>query len=383
VKLDISFLGLNRERFGKVLGKSLSILKQDGPLMNKKELDRIKMTGAISFLCLLSLSIVSITQSTYRLTFAQGEEKSMMNMTSSLPQPNGNGTLLKVEASNALFEPAVGLSNVYGPKGLFPFEDVFKCGNALTCGIPAGDDSKFTGTFEQKNLNKMTAYEATYTSPVTYGPHQIKGHTYKITLTDTEWNSPDAALPTKNAEFSQMVNNVGFNQIQHGSSQIDRSDVPQLYDSAFLYGHAKVTDITNGNNTVVAKDIFTHVMVAHVMDEKAYYRNMKNEAKSPNMVFLFAVNIPNDTELPGVGKLTAEKAQSFTPLSTDPSLKTTPKISYPVKMDEPREGQIDKPMSQSVIWPVANPKQPLFFTFLVYQNVDVKWTAGMKSGTGQ
>lgn len=98
-------MGLNRERFGKVLGKSLSILKQDGTLMNKKELDRIKMTGAISFFCLLSLSIVSITQSTYRLTFAQGEEKSMMNMTSSLPQPNENGTLLKVEASNALFEP--------------------------------------------------------------------------------------------------------------------------------------------------------------------------------------------------------------------------------------------------------------------------------------
>lgn len=229
----------------------------------------------------------------------------------------------------------------------------------------------------------MTAYEATYTSPVTYGPHQIKGHTYKITLTDTEWNSPDAALPTKNAEFSQMVNNVGFNQIQHGSSQIDRSDVPQLYDLAFLYGHAKVTDITNGNNTEVAKDIFTHAMVAHVMDEKAYYQNMKNEAKSPNMVFLFAVNIPNETELPGVGKLTAEKAQSFTPLSTDPSLKTTPKFSYPVKMDEPREGEIDKPMSQSAIWPVANPKQPLFFTFLVFQNVDAQWTAGMKSDTAQ
>ena len=49
----------------------------------------------------------------------------------------------------------------------------------------------------------MTSYEATYTSPVTYGPHQIKGHTYKITLTDTESNSPDATMPTQNAEFSK------------------------------------------------------------------------------------------------------------------------------------------------------------------------------------
>jgi hypothetical protein len=308
----------------------------------------------------------------------------MMDMMStSLPQPNANGTLLKAEGSDALFEPAAGLSNVYGPKGLFPFADVFKCADALTCGVNAGDDSKFTGTFEEKNLNKMTSYDATYTAPITYGPHQIKGHTYKITLTDTEWNSPDAALPTKNAEFSQIVNNVGFNQIQHGSSQIDRSDVPQLYDLAFLYGHAKVTDITNGNSTVVAEDIFTHLMVAHVMDEKSYYRDMKNEAMSPNMVFLFAVNIPNDTELPGVGKLTAEKAQSFTPLSTDPSLKNTPQFNYPVKIDAPREGQIDKPMSQSAIWPVANPKQPLYFTFLVFQNVDAKWTAGSMDGAEQ
>ena len=101
------------------------------------------------------------------------------------------------------------------------------------------------------------------------------------------------------------------------------------------------------------------------------------------MVFLFAVNIPNNTELPGVGKLSAEKAQSFTPLSTDPSLKTTPQFKYPVKIDAPTDGQIDKPMSQSAVWPVADPKQPLFFTFLVFQNVDVKWTAGMKSGAEQ
>lgn len=86
------------------------------------------------------------------------------------------------------------------------------------------------------------------------------------------WNSPDAALPTRQPEFAQMVNDVGFDQIQHGASHVDGSDVPQLYDKAFLYGHTKVTDITNGNNTEVAKDVFTHVMVAHVMDENAYYK---------------------------------------------------------------------------------------------------------------
>jgi hypothetical protein len=283
-----------------------------------------KMIAVIATLLLLSSAILATTQGGNQLAFAQSGN-SMMNMSSSssLPQPNSNGTLLNVEASNGLFEPAAGLSNVFGPKGLFPFTNVFKCADALTCGVSAGEAAKFTGTFEQGNKQKMTGYEAIYTSPVTYGPHQIKGHTYKITLTDTEWNSKDATLPTKNAEFSELVNNVGFNQIQHGSSQIDRSDVPQLYDLAFLYGHAKVTDVTNGNNTDVAKDIFTHVMVAHVMDEKAYYRNLKDQAMSPTLVLLFGVNIPNDTELPGVGKLSAEKAQSFTPLSTDPSMKAS------------------------------------------------------------
>ena len=192
-----------------------------------------------------------------------------------LPQPNDNSTILKAQASNALFEPAAGLSNVFGPGGLFPFEDVFNCADALTCGVSAGDSATFTGTFEEGNENNLTGYTATYTSPVTYGPQQIEGHTYKIELTDTQWNSADAAMPTRQAEFASMVNDVGLNQIQHGTSMVDRSDVPQLYDHAFLYGHARVTDITNGNNTMVAEDVFTHVMVAHVMDEDAFYSNLK------------------------------------------------------------------------------------------------------------
>jgi hypothetical protein len=51
----------------------------------------------------------------------------------------------------------------------------------------------------------MSAYEAIYTSQVTYGLEQIKGHTYKITLTDTEWNSPDSALPITQAPDSQSI----------------------------------------------------------------------------------------------------------------------------------------------------------------------------------
>lgn len=294
----------------------------------------------------------------------------------SLPQPNDSSTVLKTQASNALFEPAAGLSNVFGPGGLFPFEDVFTCADALTCGVSAGEDAMFTGTFEEGNENNLTGYTATYTSPVTYGPHQLEGHTYQIELTDTYWNSSDAAMPTRQAEFASMVNNVGLNQIQHGASMIDRSDVPQLYDHAFLYGHARVTDVTNGNNTVVAEDVFTHVMVAHVMDEDTFYSNLKGSAASPTMVFLFAINIPSDTELPGVGSLTPEQAQGFTPLPTDSSLTNPPPVDYPVELPDPREGTIEAPEPQSTTWPVANPNQPLLFNFIVYQDTQVTLSSG-------
>jgi hypothetical protein len=178
-------------------------------------------------------------------------------------------------------------------------------------------------------------------------------------------------MPTRQAEFASMVNNVGLDQIQHGASMIDRSDVPQLYDHAFLYGHARVTDVTNGNNTVVAEDVFTHVMVAHVMDEDTFYSNLKESAASPTMVLLFAINIPSDIELPGVGSLTPEQAQGFTPLPTDPSLTNPPPVDYPVELSAPREGTIEAPEPQSTVWPVANPNQPLLFNFLVYQDAQV------------
>ena len=84
---------------------------------------------------------------------------------STLPQPDNNSTVLNVEATNALYQPAVGLTNVFGPEGLFPFTDVFTCANALTCGVPAGEtegdtqgvEATFTGTFEEGNRNNLTS----------------------------------------------------------------------------------------------------------------------------------------------------------------------------------------------------------------------------------
>lgn len=355
----------------------------------KRNKSTMLLTAAPLIASILLLSFISISSIQGQLVMAQPTTSSAQSSpsdisnkltnnqqstsgVSSLPQPNGS-PLVTAKATNSLFEPAAGLSNVFGPKGLFPMTKVFNCANALTCGVSGGgSDAQFTGTFDQGNKNGLTGYQATYTSPVTYGPQQMAGHTYKITLTDLQWNSTDVTKQTRQADFAKQVNNVGLNQIQHGASYVDRSDVPQLFDTAFLYGHAKVTDITNGNNTVVAQDIFTHVMIAHVMDQVRYYKDLTDVANSPTMVFLFAVNIPPGADLPGVGKLTPDKAISFTPLSSDPSLKNTPQVNYPVKMALPAKGIITAPQSQSTAWPVDNPKQPLFFTFLVYQNTDVK-----------
>ena len=89
------------------------------------------------------------------LAYGQSQDNDNNNAgeTSTLPQPNDNDTLINVEASNALFEPAAGLSNVFGPGGLFPFDN-FNCADALTCGVSAGENAEFTGTFEKGNTNK-------------------------------------------------------------------------------------------------------------------------------------------------------------------------------------------------------------------------------------
>jgi hypothetical protein len=86
------------------------------------------------------------------------------------------------------------------------------------------------------------------------------------------------------------------------------------------------------------KNVFTHLMVGHLMNENVYYKNLRDEALTPNLALVFAVNILNDTELPGVGMLSAEEAQSFTPLSSDPSLENSPPFDYPIEFAEPRTG---------------------------------------------
>ena len=90
-----------------------------------------KMIAVIATLLLLSSVILATTQGGNQLAFAQSGN-SMMNMSSSssLPQPNSNGTLLNVEASNGLFEPAAGLSNVFGRKRIVPF---YKCVQMCRC----------------------------------------------------------------------------------------------------------------------------------------------------------------------------------------------------------------------------------------------------------
>lgn len=320
---------------------------------------------------MLLLSIAFSSQLTAR-GIANATDNMNITGTAKLPQPNDPSKIVHAMSTNAIYEPSAGKSHVFSPDGLFPFfNKTFTCGDSLACGVSAGADAKFEGTFEQGNGHNLTGYTATYTSPITYGPQQMAGHTYKLILTDTIWNSTDAAMPTRQAEFARMVNNVGFDQIQHGASHVDRSDVPQLFDTAFLYGHAKVMDVTNGNNTMVAQNIFTHVMIAHVMNETSYYRSLRDDAKSPTMVFLFAINIPSGVDLPGkVPSLTPEQAQSFTPLPTDPALSAAPQFAYPVQIEHAGM-TVSSPMSQSTTWPVDNPKQPLLFNFLIYKDTQV------------
>ena len=96
--------------------------------------------------------------------------------TDPLPQPNDEERVLIAEGSNALFEPAAGLSNVFGPGGLFAMPDTFECADALTCGVSAGEDAEFVGVFDKGNENGVTGYIATYTSTAKYGLKKIEGY---------------------------------------------------------------------------------------------------------------------------------------------------------------------------------------------------------------
>jgi hypothetical protein len=150
---------------------------------------------------------------------------------------------------------------------------------------------------------------------------------------------------------------------------VDRADVPMFMNRVALYGHVNVYDVTDGNK-VVAERIFTHLMIGKVVDEKSFYADMQSNPATPTVVALFVVNIPSGVQLPGgIGPLTPEQAQSFTPMADDLSLTNSPPVNY-----EQLKGQgvdVSKPAQQSTVWPVDNPTQPVFFNFLLFTETHV------------
>jgi hypothetical protein len=281
---------------------------------------------------------------------------------------NGMPYLKAYASGKAIYEPNAGKTNVFGPGGIFPFfNSTFSCGNAITCGTPV--DASFKGVFKEAGGAGDNRFVATYTAPITYGDHQVAGHKYRVEMVDTKWNNDDPAqtpLPTRMPDFLLPGNGVAFDQYQHGHSMVDRADVPLFYNKVAVYGHANVYDETESGK-LVAKNIFMHLMVGKVVDEKAFYGNVQNDDGSPLLVLLFLVNIPSGVQLPGgVGPLTPEQAQSFTPLSDDPSLKNPPPFDY-AKLKQ-MGVDVKEPLPQSTPWSVDNPTQPVFFTFLLFSN---------------
>jgi hypothetical protein len=106
-------------------------------------------------------------------------------------------------------------------------------------------------------------------------------------------------------------------------------------------------------------------MVGHVIDETKFYSDFQFNSPLPLVVALFAVNVPSGVELPGgIGPLTSEQAQGFTPLPDDLSLTNAPPANYTQLKDQ--GVAVEAPMPQSTVWPVDNPTQPVFFTFLLF-----------------
>lgn len=274
---------------------------------------------------------------------------------------------VKVFAKNALYEPNAGKTNVFGPGGIFPFfNDTFACGDAITCGVQVEGDS-FKGVFKEAGMEGDNRFVAEYVAPITYGDHQVQGHKYRIELVDTMWNNPEAEttpMPTRVPQFLAAGNGVAFDQIQHGHSMVDRADVPMFMNKVALYGHVNVYDVTDGNK-LVAEKIFTHMMVGKVVDENSYYEDMQANPATSTVVALFVVNVPSGVQLPGgIGPLTSAQAQSFTPPADDLSLASAPPVNYEQLMEQGVD--VDEPMPQSTVWPVDNPTQPVFFTFLLF-----------------
>jgi hypothetical protein len=266
----------------------------------------------------------------------------------------------------ALYEPSAGRTNVFGPGGIFPFfDDTFACGNDISCGTQV--DASFRGVFKEAGDADDNRFVATYVAPITYGDHQVAGHEYRVEMIDTKWNNDDpeqTPLPTRTPDFLIPGDGVAFDQYQHGHSMIDRADVPLFWNKVALYGHANVYDETEGGR-MVAENIFMHLMVGKAVDEKGFFSDMQNNDGTPLVVLLFLVNIPSGVELPGgIGPLTSEQAQSFTPMSDDPSLTMAPPVDYALL--EELGVDAPEPLPQSTPWSVDNPTQPVFFTFLLF-----------------
>jgi hypothetical protein len=246
----------------------------------------------------------------------------------------------------------VGKTNVFGPGGIFPFfNDTFTCADdVLTCGVMS-EGASFKGVFKEAGEAGDNRFEAEYTAPITYGDHRVAGHKYRIELLDTEWNNADSMLtpsPTTVPGFLVAGKGVALDQIQHGHSMVDRAEAPMFMNKVALYGHVNIYDITDGQEELVVERVFAHLMVGHVIDESKFYSDMQFNSPLPLVVALFVVNVPSGVELPGgIGPLTSEQAQSFTPMPDDPSLTNPPPTNYQQLVDQGVD--IEEPLPQSTV----------------------------------
>lgn len=250
-----------------------------------------------------------------------------------------------VKASKPLFEPGVGVTNVYCSGGLVPASPFTQNGCQ-----PAATEGTFQGSFQQgthgnegkdehaiepsTGSGAKADFTATFLNP-------IDGKEYRIVSRDTTWNSSTTREPTPNTFFAKPYGNVFFDQPQHGQTMIDRSDAPLIYSRIGVYGHV---DVWQGDRQV-ARDIFVHVMVGPVLapagsTDAEFLSHYKITPTTPNLVFIFVVNTP--------GTIKA------TPPPTDPSISHGPM------------GDTD---DRSSPWPTDDPSQPLYFNFLIYQEV--------------
>jgi len=333
-----------------------------------------KTTNRLMTLCLATMLVVTVT---------------VLSMDYSAAEPTMDRPYFKFMGSNALYEPSVGIINVFGPEGLFPFfDDVFSCGNGFECGVES-KDAKIWGVLNVMGDRDSNMVYVEYTSPITYGdtreenPSQITDHKYRIELKDTNWTHPNNPIPTATPGFLLNGNGVALDQIMHGKSGIDTghvvdgvSNVPLFKNKGTLYGHGIIKDVTDPQNEfVVVDDIFIHVMVGNVIDEEAYFKNLQEIPLTPEIALVFAINIPSGAELPGgIGPLTPEQALSFTPPSDDPALTSNPPIDY-------SSLGIDEPIAHTTPWTVDNPEESIHFTFLVFQDVRSFYSATDKIWT--